>query len=92
METESLFSVGKHLASLLKSSPFKKGEKNNRYIQMFADPSGRVVEGVGVLSLYRLLGFRVPVPPRAWMCVINVLLGRDLCVWLITSPGESYRV
>jgi hypothetical protein len=43
----------------------------------------------------RLLGLRVPIPPRAWMsvsCECSVLSGRGLCIWLITHPEDSYRV
>jgi hypothetical protein len=42
-----------------------------------------------------LLGLRVRIPPRAWIslpCGCCVLLGRGLCVGLITCPGEFHRV
>jgi hypothetical protein len=43
----------------------------------------------------RLLGMQVRISPGAWMsvsCECCVLSGRDLCVGLITSPDETYRV
>jgi hypothetical protein len=43
----------------------------------------------------RLLGLWIRIPPGAWMSVsfeCCVLSGRGLCVGLITSPEESYRV
>jgi len=43
----------------------------------------------------RLLGFRVGIPPGAWMfvcCECCVLSGRGLCFGLITRPEKSYRV
>ena len=43
----------------------------------------------------RLLGLRVRIPPGTWMsvtCECCVLSGRGLCVGIITSPEESYRV
>jgi hypothetical protein len=43
----------------------------------------------------RLLGLRVWIPPGSWMsvcCECCVLLGRVLCVGLITRPEESYWV
>jgi hypothetical protein len=42
----------------------------------------------------RLLGSRVRILPEPGSLALArvVLLGRGLCVWLITSPEESYRV
>jgi hypothetical protein len=43
----------------------------------------------------RLLGLRVRISPGAWVSVsfdCCFLLGRGLCVGLITLPEESYRV
>jgi len=43
----------------------------------------------------RLLGLWVRIPQEAWMsisCECCVLLGRGLCVGLVTGPEESYRV
>jgi hypothetical protein len=42
-----------------------------------------------------LLGFRVHIPPESWMsvwCEWSVLIGRGLCVGLITCPEVFYRV
>ena len=63
---------------------------------MYADPSGRVVYGVGL----RLLAWwdcgsesRRGHGRLLWvLCVLCVLTGRGLCVGLITLPEESYRV
>jgi hypothetical protein len=47
------------------------------------------------LAASRLLGLRVRIPPGAWMFFSGkrfVLSGRGLCVGLITSPEESYRL
>jgi hypothetical protein len=43
----------------------------------------------------RFVGLRVPIPPGAWMsvcCDCCVLLARGICVGLIASPEESYRL
>jgi hypothetical protein len=47
------------------------------------------------LAAASLLGLRVRIPPREWMCVCCeccVLLGRDPCDEPITLPEKSYRV
>ena len=46
----------------------------------------------GVSPATHLLGLRFRIPPAAWMsatCSCCVLLGRGLCVGLITRPGDS---
>ena len=43
----------------------------------------------------RVLGWRVRIPPGAWMsvsCEYRVLSGRGLCIGLIIRPEDSYRV
>jgi hypothetical protein len=42
-----------------------------------------------------LLGLRVRIPlgtRKSLSCECCVLSGRGLCVWLITRPGECYRM
>jgi hypothetical protein len=46
-------------------------------------------------AAFCFLGFRVRIPPGAWMSVSYeccVLSGRGLCVGLITRPKESYQL
>jgi len=61
---------------------------------MTADPNGRAVYGVGLrLLASRDCGFESRrVARRSLCCECCVLLGRGLCVGLITCPEEYYRI
>ena len=64
------------------------------YSSIYAGPSGRAVQGVG-LRRACLLRSWVRIPPGEWMsvcCECCVLSGRVLCDELITRLEESYRL
>jgi hypothetical protein len=59
-----------------------------------ADPSGSAVLRCGSAA-FRLLGLWARIPPGSWMsvsCECCFLSVRGVCVRLITSPEEAYRV
>ena len=60
-----------------------------------AKPSDRAVLRLGSAAAAHLLGLQVQILPRSQMsvsCECCVLLGRGLCIRLITCPEDSYQV